>query len=189
MGTTMTAPDLSSLAADLATDVDAAFPEYVRMTADGVFGGALRMLGNRGDAEDVMQDTYARAYRALREYPAERILELKVRGWTWTIAANLCRNRLRSRSRKPATSLDGIDPPTAGASTEEAGMAELDGDLQVLLLELPFAQRAAVVMRHVLDLSYEEVAAALERPVGTIKSDVNRGLARLRQAYPQEVAP
>jgi RNA polymerase sigma-70 factor (ECF subfamily) len=67
-------------------------------------------------------------------------------------------------------------------------MADVDGYLQSLLLELPFAQRAAVVMRHVLDLSYEEIAAALDRPVGTIKSDVNRGLARLRQAYPQEVA-
>ena len=187
MGTTMTAPDLSSLTAALATDVDAAFPDYVKLTADGVFGGALRMLGNRADAEDIMQDTYARAYRALREYPEARIRELQVRGWTWTIAANLCRNRLRSRARKPATSLDFVDPPEAGLSTEEAGMTEIDGQLQSLLLQLPFAQRAAIVMRHVLDLSYEEVAAALDRHVGTIKSDVNRGLARLRQAYPQEV--
>jgi RNA polymerase sigma factor (sigma-70 family) len=183
----MTAPDLSSLTAALAADVDAAFPDYVKLTADGVFGGALRMLGNRADAEDIMQDTYARAYRALREYPQARIRDLQVRGWTWTIAANLCRNRLRSRARKPAASLEGIDPPAGDASIEDAGMPEIDGHLQSLLLQLPFPQRAAIVMRHVLDLSYDEVATALNRPVGTIKSDVNRGLARLRQAYPQEV--
>jgi len=186
MGPTMTKPDLANIAGDLATDLDGAFAGYVRSTADGIFSGSLRMLGDRGDAEDVMQETYARAYTALQGYSTARIKELKVRGWTWTIAANLCRNRLRSRARKPKTSLEGIDVAETGADTEEQALSQIGMALQEALLDLPFPQRAAVVMRHVLDLTYEDVSVALDRPLGTVKADIHRGLARLRQAYPEE---
>jgi RNA polymerase sigma factor (sigma-70 family) len=186
MGTTMTKPDLATIASDLATDLDGAFAGYVRATADGIFSGSLRMLGDRGDAEDVMQETYARAYAALQGYSPDRIKALKVRGWTWTIAANLCRNRLRSRARKPKTSLEGFDVAGTGADTEEQALSQIEMTLQEALLKLPFPQRAAVVMRHVLDLTYEDVSVALDRPIGTVKADIHRGLARLRQAYPEE---
>ncbi len=184
----MTRPDLHAVAGELAVDLDGAFPTYVRATADGIYGGSLRMLGDRSDAEDVVQDTYARAYSALKGYSQERIRDLKVSGWTWTIAANLCRNRLRSRSRRPTAPLGRRDQPTGDPGPEEAALSEIGSALQAALLELPFPQRAAVVMRHVLDLSYEEVAAALDRPVGTVKADVHRGLARLRNEYPEEEA-
>lgn len=185
----MTQPDLESLALWLATDLDGAFASYVRATADGVYSGALRMVGHRQDAEDILQETYARAYRALSGYGRRRIEELQIRGWTWTIAANLCRNRIRSRARKPTTSLDedrglGHQAPDASDSS-----TDLDPTLQAALLTLTFPQRAGVVMRHVLDLPYEEIARALGRPVGTVKNDVHRGLARLRQIRPPEVTP
>ena len=186
MGTTMTTPDLSILAGDLAADLDGAFADYVRATADGIYSGALRMLGDRSDAEDVMQETYARAYTALKGYSLQRVRSLKVRGWTWTIAANLCRNRMRSRARKPTRSLEGIDIAADGQTTDEVALPDIGAELQSALLDLSFPQRAAVVLRHVLDLTYEEVAAALDRPLGTVKADVHRGLARLRQGYPEE---
>jgi RNA polymerase sigma factor (sigma-70 family) len=186
MGTTMTKPDLTDIAADLATNLDDAFPDYVRATADGIFSGSLRMLGDRGDAEDIMQETYARAYAALEGYSSARIKTLKVRGWTWTIAANLCRNRLRSYARKPKTSLEGFDFAGTGAGTEEQALSSIGRTLQEALLDLPFPQRAAVVMRHVLDLTYEDVSVALDRPLGTVKADIHRGLARLRLAYTEE---
>jgi RNA polymerase sigma-70 factor (ECF subfamily) len=187
MASTMTRPDLDTIAAELAADLDAAYPAYVRATADGVFSGAVRMLGNRQDAEDVMQETYGRAYRALAGYDTERILALRVAGWTWTIAANLCRNRLRSRARKPTTSLDRAPTPAADDDVAADAVLDLDGPLQAALLELPFPQRAAVVLRHVLDLPYEEISQALDRPIGTVKNDVHRGLARLRTLYSPEV--
>ena len=176
------------LARDLAEDLDRAFAAYVRSTADGIFSGSLRMLGNLNDAEDVMQETYTRAYTALSDYSHERIRSLKVRGWTWTIAANLCRNRLRSRARKPTTPLGDLDIEASGRSTDASALSEIERPLRAALLDLPFPQRAAVVMRHVLDLTYEEVAAALGRPIGTVKADVHRGLGRLRKEYPQETA-
>ena len=182
----MTRPDFSTLAGDLAADLDGAFTAYVRATADGIFSGSLRMLGDRRDAEDVMQETYSRAYAALQGYSNERIRNLKVRGWTWTIAANLCRNRLRSRARKPTVPLEALEVVATGADTENAALSEIGGVLQGALLELPFPQRAAVVLRHVLDLAYDDIATALDRPIGTVKADVHRGLARLRRAYPEE---
>ena len=182
----MTRPDFSTLAGDLAADLDGAFTAYVRATADGIFSGSLRMLGDRRDAEDVMQETYSRAYVALRGYSGERIRDLKVRGWTWTIAANLCRNRLRSRTRKPTAPLEALEVAATDTATEDAALSEIGADLQGALMDLPFPQRAAVVLRHVLDLTYDDVAAALDRPVGTVKADVHRGLARLRRAYPEE---
>ena len=182
---TMTTRDPTEVAAALAHDLDAAFEDYVRATANGVYTGALRMLGDRADAEDVMQETYARAYRALQSYPKARIRALRVAGWTWTIAANLCRNRLRSRARKPTTPLGDRDRPGQGPTTEEEALSGIGSALRDALLTLPFPQRAAVVLRHVLDLGYSDIAAALERPEGTVKADVHRGLAALRRAHPE----
>lgn len=181
---TMTRPSTDGIGAALAADLDDAFEAYVRVTIDGVFTGALRMLGDRSDAEDVVQDTYARAYRALQGYDRNRITDLSVAGWTWTIAANLCRNRLRSRSRKPTAPLGEHDLADERSRTEDQALSGLGTALRDAILDLPFPQRAAVVMRHVLDLSYDEIAVALDRPEGTVKSDVSRGLARLRTAHP-----
>jgi RNA polymerase sigma factor (sigma-70 family) len=181
---TMTAPDHTEVAAGMAADLDAWFEPYVKATADGIFTGALRMLGDRGDAEDVMQETYARAYRALQGYDQDRIRDLRVAGWTWTIAANLCRNRLRSRSRKPTIPLGDRDRPTDDTGTEDEALSTMGTVLRDALLDLPFPQRAAIVMRHVLDLPYREIAEALDRPEGTVKADVSRGLDRLRATHP-----
>lgn len=182
--------DPATITDALADDLDRAFPDLVRLLQDGIFAGALRMLGDRQEAEDVAQEAFLRAYRALQGYDAERIRALQVRGWVWTIAANVCRNRHRSRARHPEDpGLPALDPPGRDPGPEDHALA---GDertrLAALLLELPWAQRSAVVLHHVTGLDYEEVAAALDRPVGTIKSDIHRGLARLRLRH-QEVTP
>jgi RNA polymerase sigma factor (sigma-70 family) len=181
---TMTHPALTDIAARLSVDLDAAFDAYVRATIDGIFTGALRMLGDRHDAEDVVQDTYSRAYQALQGYEPARIRELSVAGWTWTIAANLCRNRLRSRARKPTAPLGDRDRVDDAIGPEEEALSLIGTALRDAILDLPFPQRAAIVMRHVLDLSYDEISTALDRPTGTVKSDVSRGLTRLRTAHP-----
>jgi RNA polymerase sigma-70 factor (ECF subfamily) len=173
----------------LAADLDAAFPDLVRLVQDGVYSGALRMTGNPADAEEVTQDALVRAYGALRGYPPERIRTLSPKGWVWTIAANLCRNRARTRSRRPETALpDGIDAvEDGGAGTEEQAVGALDrARLAGHLAGLPWPMRAAVVLRHVVGLGYPEIAAALDRPTGTVKADVHRGLGRLRAAIERE---
>jgi RNA polymerase sigma factor (sigma-70 family) len=176
------------LAAALAQDLDTAFPDLVRTLQDGVFSGALRMVGNRHDAEEIAQEAFLRAYRALRQYPASRIRELNPGAWVWTIAANLCRNHHRTRSRRPVTTELSIDPAATGRGPESEALDHDLGDhLVAELRHLSWPMRSAVVLHHVVGLPFDEVAAALDRPVGTVKADVHRGLARLRSRL-QEVS-
>jgi RNA polymerase sigma-70 factor (ECF subfamily) len=179
----MTHIDVEALPAALATNLDDAFPDLVRALQDDVFSGALRMTRDRHAAEDITQEAFVRAYRALGGYEAERITSLRLRGWIWTIAANLCRNRARSRSRKPEAPLvdDRMLDPAPGPE-QLALDTTAARELGALVADLPWAQRSAVVLHHVVGLGYDEVADALDRPLGTVKSDIHRGLSRLRSS-------
>jgi len=179
---------MEALPAVLAADRDAAFPYLVRALIDGIYSGALRLTGSGADAEDITQEAFLRAYRALGTYPAERIRELRLREWVWVIAANLCRNQARSRQRHPVEALSADARVADPAPGPEALALAFDYDevLASHLARLPWAQRSAVVLRHVTGLPYAEVAAALGRPEGTVKADVHRGLQQLRAALEEE---
>ena len=177
---------LDHLPAHLASDLDGAFPDLVRSTSNGIYSGALQLTRNRHDAEDVTQETFVRIYRSLRSYPPERIRSLDLKPWVWTIALNLCRNRARSRARHPeAPPVDDRIDPTPNPADEASGNADL-AVWRDRLSTLPTPQRSAVVLRHVVDLSYEEIAAATGRSGSTSRSDVRRGLARLRTLIEEE---
>jgi RNA polymerase sigma-70 factor (ECF subfamily) len=137
------------------------------------------LTGNRHDAEEVAQDTFLRAYRALITYPPDRIRDLKQRAWLHQIALNVVRNRHRGAHPR-LVELNGSEPDH-GSGPEEDAMrrAEID-ELGVRVAGLPPRYRDAVVLRHVQELSYEEVADALGQPVGTVKANVHRGLKLLR---------
>jgi len=180
--------DDPTLAAALAHDLDAAFEPLVRAHADRCYAVALRVLGNPHDAEEVAQDALVRAYRALSTYDAARIRELRLRPWLATIVVNLCRNRA-TRRRTPTTPLDDVmaegREPAAPSRDGPAAIAEQNADrdrLAALLVALPERYRVPVVLRHVDDLSYAELAETLGRPEGTLKAQVHRGLAMLRAA-------
>jgi RNA polymerase sigma factor (sigma-70 family) len=169
----------ADLAARLAIDLDGSFETLVLEHQDRLFTIAHRIGGDRSDAEELVQDTFVRAYRAMDGYPPERIRELRLRGWLTTILLNAGRNR--SRVRRVSTVELVFDPgsePTADPLTrrdERETWARL-------LAGLSSAQRTAVVLRHVDGLSYAEIAEAVGRPEGTVKAHVHRGLAALRDA-------
>jgi RNA polymerase sigma factor (sigma-70 family) len=170
----------------LARDLDGAFEELVRGHERLVFGLALRVVGDRADAEEVAQDTFERAYHALAGYEAERVAAMRLRPWLAQIALNLARNRLRRRP-PPARSLeDGDGQPlavAAPADAEPAQVAERGQERELLvglLAALPRPYREAVVLRHVEGLPYAEVAEVLGRPVGTVKTHAHRGVRQLR---------
>lgn len=167
----------------LAADLDDSFERLVRAHVDRLFSIALRILGDRRDAEEAAQDALVRAYRALGDYDADRIRELRLRPWLTTIVVNVCRNRTRVR-RVPTTEL-GFDPGDEPAVDPLARRDARDA-WAALLLTLPPAQRTAIVLRHVDGLSYAEMSAALGRPEGTLKAQVHRGLAALRDALADE---
>jgi RNA polymerase sigma-70 factor (ECF subfamily) len=137
------------------------------------------LTGNRHDAEEVAQDTFLRAYRALITYPPDRIRDLKQRAWLHQIAVNVVRNRHRG-VRPRLVELNGSEPDHSSGPEEDAmRRAEID-ELATRVAGLPPRYRDAVVLRHVQELTYEEAADALGQPVGTVKANVHRGLKMLR---------
>ncbi|TMD32715.1 MAG: sigma-70 family RNA polymerase sigma factor [Chloroflexi bacterium] len=159
--------------------VDRLFERMVNEHKDRVFATSLAMTGNRHDAEEVAQDTFFRAYRALGTYSPERIRDLKERAWLHRIAVNVVRNRVRGV--KPSlVELNGSESDhSPGPEAQAMERMQLD-ELATRVAELPVRYREAVVLHHVRDLSYAEVAEALGQPVGTVKANVHRGLKLLR---------
>jgi RNA polymerase sigma factor (sigma-70 family) len=175
-------PDAERVAAALARDLDDGFAELVRTYQGLVHAVALRTTGHRADAEDLAAEALLRAYRSLADHDTTWLAALAPRPWLLTIVVNTRRNQVRDASRRPRT--DGAvvpEEPTPGPTVEDhAERREVTEHLAGLLARLPEAQRTAVVLRHVTDLPLTEVAEVLGCPVGTAKSHVSRGLARLR---------
>lgn len=174
----------------LARDVDGTFEHMVRAYQDRLYLFALRFSGCPPDAEEVVQDAFVRAYRALSSYPREQRATLEVKAWLFQIVLNVARNRAR-RVRPRTVPLDGRDGdanPFEPASDpreqpeRRAEAAERERELGALVAALPGRYRAAVILRHVNELSYDEMAALLGQPVGTVKSNVHRGVRLLREA-------
>ena len=174
----------------LAADLDEAFPEFLAHHQDLVYGIALRMTRRPADAEDLAQETFIRAYRALAGYDRQRIRDLRTRGWLAAIVGNLGRNRAR-RKTPPTADLSVVTDVARDSGPGPDRMAErreAAAAWRARLDELPPRYRRAVELRHVSGLSYPELAEALDRPLGTVKSDVHRGVALLRAALESEQA-
>ena len=149
-----------------------AFSELVRRHQGVVRGFLRRMLGSAGDlADDLAQETFMKAHRALRGYRGSATFP----SWLCAIAANELRAEWRRRKRRAEFSEeDAQDRAVSALEPVE------HRDLATGLAQLPEAQRAALVLCFEHGLTHEEAAAALECPLGTLKSHVARGKARLR---------
>ena len=187
----------AALATRLSRDLEGAFPALVAAHQDRLYTIALRLLGDRRDAEEVAQDALVRAFRAIAGYPRDRIAALRLRPWLASIAVNLARNRRRRLDdRQPPGSLEplldaGFDVPADGRGQPgtTADRRETQRELAEALLRLTPAVRAAIVLRHVDGLSVAETAEALGTPEGTIKAQVHRGLRELRIHLESAPAP
>ena len=181
-----------SLEADLAADLDGTFERLVFEYQDRLYGFALRLCGVREDAEEVAQDAFVRAYRALRTYPAARIRALALRAWLYQIVLNVARNRFRRKRVRTVSIENGfgrrdearrpLDPPD---DPEERPDRQFErrrarADVATLVRALPERYRAPLVLRYVEGLPLEEVASILKQPVGTAKSNVHRAVNALR---------
>jgi RNA polymerase sigma-70 factor (ECF subfamily) len=134
------------------------------------------MTGNAHDAEDLVQETFLRAHRALDRFESGT----NARAWLFTILQRVRTDAYRSRRRRPEmVELTGEGPMVAPAQNALASGYE---DLERALAGLPEVFRTAIVLRDLQELSYAEIAQALEVPVGTVMSRIHRGRALLRQA-------
>ncbi len=186
----MQTPQTGSLEPALAADLDGSFERMVREYEDRLYGFALRLTGNHEDAEEIAQDAFVRAYRALKGYAPERIRDLALRPWLYRVTLNVARNRLR-RKRHVVVALD--DPATAAAAADDPcerpdsrfERAQSRKSLSALVSALPDRYRAPLILRYVEGLKVEEVAEILKQPPGTTKSNLHRAINLLREAISQ----
>jgi RNA polymerase sigma factor (sigma-70 family) len=140
-----------------------------------VFGLCLRMMGHRHDAEDVMQETFLRALRAIAGFDGDRPL----RPWLLGIAANRCRTALGRRARRP-----GPAEAAEECVDHRPGLADPDdlaGELARSLQRLRPEYRMVFALFHEQGLPYDEIGRALGRPIGTIKTWLHRARAQLAE--------
>ncbi|HXH05945.1 MAG TPA: sigma-70 family RNA polymerase sigma factor [Vicinamibacterales bacterium] len=144
---------------------------------DALYAAALRLTGRAEDAEDLVQETYLKAFRAAHRFEPGTNLK----AWLFTILYNTWRNARRDRGRDPvAVDSEAIERLPAGgglaASPEELLARDtLDADLRAALDALPAVFRQAVWLRDVEEFSYAEIARMLEVPLGTVMSRIARG--------------
>ena len=161
-----------------------AFNQIVRRYQLRVYNLAARILGDRTAAEDVAQDTFVSAYKALARFRGGSL-----RAWLLRIASNQCYDRLRSAKRRPEQSLDealespGFHVPSRDPSPEQQAIGrELHDHVQRAILGLPFDQRNTIMLVDVQGLSYQEAAEAMDVSMGTVKSRLSRARAAVRDA-------
>lgn len=162
------------------TGLEAAHDAFVAEAlsyVDSLYGTALRLTRRAQDAEDLVQDTYLKAFRSADQF--ERGTNLKA--WLFTILHNTFRNMLRREGRTPVdvnseTVEQAVDRGAESQSPEQLlTRATLDADLQEALDALPDAFRQAVWLRDVEEFSYAEIASMIGVPIGTVMSRISRG--------------
>jgi RNA polymerase sigma-70 factor (ECF subfamily) len=156
-----------------------AFETLVTTYQHRVFGVALRMLGNAAEAEDVAQEVFLRAHRALGDFRGDA----KLSTWLYAIASRLCLTRLASHER--ALLRHGEEGllrlPQAMAGPDVAfERSELEAALHRAISELPVERRIVVVLRDLEGLSYEDIALTLDVELGTVRSRLHRARMDLK---------
>jgi len=153
------------------------FEEEALASLDALYRTALRLTGSPADAEDLVQETYLKAFRAANTFQPGTNL----RAWLFTILHNTARNRVRDRSRDAVT----VDSEAVEESADLSPNAEtpeslllkdaLTPELQAAVDALPEVFRQAVWLRDVEEFTYAEIASMLDIPVGTVMSRISRG--------------
>lgn len=170
-------------------DLHARFERDVLPHLSRLYPAALRMTRNASDAEDLVQETSAKAYAAFHQFRPDTNL----RAWLNRILANTFINGYRKRRREPIQELgadferdwqlDG-DPLSPQARSAEAEAMDRLGDSEILqaLMDLPEMFRTTVYLADIEGYPYKEIAEMMGTPVGTVMSRLHRGRSRLREA-------
>jgi RNA polymerase sigma-70 factor (ECF subfamily) len=170
----------------------AEFAELAMEHMPSLYSAALRMTRNPADAEDLVQETYLKAYRAFGSFQAGTNLK----AWLYRILTNTFINAYRSRKRRPEqTELDdvedlylyrrlgGLEAAAASRSAEDQVLDHFtETDVKEALESLPEQFRMAVLLADVEGFSYKEIAEILDIPIGTVMSRLHRGRKALQKA-------
>ena len=160
---------------------EAAFTVLVREHGRVVFGVVLRRVGDGTVAEDLTQETFLRAWRARSGYRGEAA---SARGWLCAIAANVARDHMRARRRRPVEeeAVYSDIPSVTEDPASSAEAAETLEQLRAALERLPANHREMFLLRERDGLSYKEIAAVMRAPIGSVMSGLARARERLLEA-------
>lgn len=166
-----------------------AFTCLVELYHRRLFGFARSLLGNIEDAEDVVQESFIRAFRSIRQLDTRRA---GFSTWIYTIVRNRCWSRLARRPVEAGGATDAAHVTTSTRPDDMAMQRERIQQLDATLAQLPAEQRMAFVLCDIQGLSLEQAAAIEQVPVGTLKSRRGRAAKKLRATLvgdPRPVAP
>ncbi len=156
-----------------------AFEELVTAHQHRVFGVALRMLGVVAEAEEIAQEVFLRAHRAIRDFRGEARLST----WLYAITSRLCLSRLAAADRRMVRASEDVLTALSSSGEDQAvrlERSELEQALHRAITELPEERRLVVVLRDFEGLSYEDIAAALDIEIGTVRSRLHRARVDLK---------
>ena len=169
----------------------ATFADQAMEFMPSLYTAALRMTRNRADAEDLVQETYLKAYRAFDSFQQGTNLK----AWLYRILTNTYINTYRAKKRRPEQSeiedvedlylyrrLGGLEAARTGRSAEEEVLDTLtEGEIKDAIEALPEQFRMAVLLADVEGFSYKEIAEILDVPIGTVMSRLHRGRRALQK--------
>lgn len=154
----------------------AAFAELVDIYKKTIYNLAYRMLNDREDAYDIAQETFLKVYQHMGKYNPE----LKFSTWIYAIASRLCIDRLR-KIKGNVEELSFDVPDKRPLPEEQIIQKQLRQDIEIAISGLPEKYRLVVLLRHVNDMTYEEIASVLDIPVNTVKTHLFRGREMLKK--------
>ncbi len=160
------------------------FETLVAAHSGELFGYLWRMLGDEAEAQDCLQDTFLRAYRAYG-----RVQNDNLRAWLYKIATNSARTQLKRAGTRRTRSEPLIEEIASKDKAVEAQVAERISlaEVQHAVMALPARQRAALMMRKYQELDYAEIAAALDCSEDAARANVYQALKKLREVFRAEV--
>ena len=162
-----------------------AFEQLVNANAPYVYNVALRTLGSSAEAQDITQETFIRVWRSLNNYRGDA----QFHTWLYRIVTNLCYNRL-PRLKRDLNALDVDDDIELHDQAQQVERTVLDDErrqqLHDAITDLPESYRLLISLRHLQGMSYAEIAAATDLPLGTVKTGIFRARRELKAVLLQQ---